>query len=179
AVVDAGGLGLLDDDSPPWFVVTPHAGELTALLRSRGEDVRRADVEAEPLRWARRAHDLTGATVLLKGGVTVVAGPGVAYAQSDGPGWLATAGAGDVLAGLLGAMLAARADEVVRHPERAAEVAAAAALVHGRAAHRANPGGPVAALDVAHAVPAEVARLLSSRRPRGTCPPTRRPEEPA
>ncbi|MEN5073252.1 NAD(P)H-hydrate dehydratase [Isoptericola cucumis] len=179
AVVDAGGLGLLDDVSPPWFVVTPHAGELTALLRSRGEDVRRADVEAEPLRWARRAHDLTGATVLLKGGVTVVAGPGEAYAQSDGPGWLATAGAGDVLAGLLGAMLAARADEVVQHPERAAEVAAAAALVHGRAAHRANPGGPVAALDVADAVPGEVARLLSSRRPRGTCPPTRRPEEPA
>ncbi|MGW8566461.1 NAD(P)H-hydrate epimerase [Isoptericola sp. NPDC055881] len=165
AVVDAGGLGLLDDVVPPWFVLTPHAGELTALLRSRGEDVRRADVEAEPLLWARRAHELTGATVLLKGGVTVVVGPDTTYAQADGPAWLATAGAGDVLAGVLGAMLAGRADEVVERPALAAEVAAAAALVHGRAAHRANPGGPVAALDVAGAVPAEIAALLAGRDP--------------
>ncbi|MFE5293658.1 bifunctional ADP-dependent NAD(P)H-hydrate dehydratase/NAD(P)H-hydrate epimerase [Isoptericola sp. NPDC056618] len=161
AVVDAGGLGLLDGRVPAWFVLTPHAGELTALLRSRGEDVRRQDVEAEPLRWARRAHELTGATVLLKGGVTVVVGTGAAYAQADGPGWLATAGAGDVLAGILGAMLAARSRDVVADPALAAEVAAAAALVHGRAARRANPGGPVAALDVAAAVPGEVAALLS------------------
>ncbi|GAB3104217.1 bifunctional ADP-dependent NAD(P)H-hydrate dehydratase/NAD(P)H-hydrate epimerase [Isoptericola nanjingensis] len=161
AVVDAGGLGLLDGRVPAWFVLTPHAGELTALLRSRGQDVRRPDVEAEPLRWARRAHELTGATVLLKGGVTVVVGTGGAYAQADGPGWLATAGAGDVLAGVLGAMLAARSRDVVENPALAAEVAAAAALVHGRAAHRANPGGPVAALDVATAVPGEVAALLS------------------
>ncbi|MCZ2265076.1 NAD(P)H-hydrate dehydratase, partial [Isoptericola sp. QY 916] len=121
----------------------------------------RPDVEAEPLRWARRAHELTGATVLLKGGVTVVVGTGGAYAQADGPGWLATAGAGDVLAGVLGAMLAARSRDVVENPALAAEVAAAAALVHGRAARRANPGGPVAALDVATAVPGEVAALLS------------------
>ncbi|WP_407318944.1 NAD(P)H-hydrate epimerase [Isoptericola halotolerans] len=162
AVVDAGGLALLGDRCPPWFVLTPHAGELTTLLRSHGEDVRRRDVEAAPLRWARRAHELTGATVLLKGGVTVVVGPSVAYAQADAPGWLATAGAGDVLAGLLGAMLAARSTEVVERPALAAEVAAAAALVHGHAAHRANPGGPVSALDVAEAVPAAVAGLLAS-----------------
>nr|WP_246256190.1 NAD(P)H-hydrate epimerase [Isoptericola halotolerans] len=160
AVVDAGGLALLGDRCPPWFVLTPHAGELTTLLRSRGEDVRRHEVEAAPLRWARRAQELTGATVLLKGGVTVVVGPRGAFSQADAPGWLATAGAGDVLAGLLGAMLAARSAEVVEQPTLAAEVAAAAALVHGRAARRANPGGPVAALDVAEAVPATVAELV-------------------
>ena len=163
AVVDAGALGLLDAPCPPWVVLTPHAGELATLLRAAGETVERTDVDAEPLRWARRAHELTGATVLLKGGATVVVGPGGAYAQADAPGWLATAGAGDVLAGLLGTMLAARSTEVVAHPERAAEVAAAAALVHGRAAERANPGGPVAALDVAGALPATVAGLLALR----------------
>lgn len=163
AVVDAGALGLVDAPCPPWVVLTPHAGELAALLGAHGEGVERADVEAEPLRWARRAHELTGATVLLKGGATVVVGPGGAYAQADAPGWLATAGAGDVLAGLLGTMLAARSAEVVAHPGRAAEVAAAAALVHGRAAERATPGGPVAALDVAGALPATVAGLLALR----------------
>jgi NAD(P)H-hydrate repair Nnr-like enzyme with NAD(P)H-hydrate dehydratase domain len=164
AVVDAGGLSFVDETCPPWFVLTPHAGELRTVLRRHGQDVHRADVEAEPLRWARRAHELTGATILLKGAVTVVAGPGVVYAQADAPAWLGTAGAGDVLAGVLGTMLAGRSDDVVAHPALAAEVAAAAALVHGLAAERAEPGGPVAALDVAEAVPATIAALLRDHR---------------
>lgn len=163
AVVDAGGLDLLEPTSPPWFVLTPHAGELAALLRRRGEDVEREAVEAEPVRWARRARELTGATVLLKGSVTVVAGMDGTYAQADAPAWLATAGSGDVLAGVLGAMLAARSADVVGRPALAAEVAAAAALVHGLAGRRAGQGGPVAALEIAGAVPAVVADLL----PRG------------
>ncbi|MCL1872354.1 MAG: NAD(P)H-hydrate epimerase [Promicromonosporaceae bacterium] len=161
AVVDAGALGLLDHTCPPWVVLTPHAGELAALLAARGEDVDRAAIEAAPLRWARRAHELTGATVLLKGAATVVVGPQAVYSQADAPHWAGTAGSGDVLAGLLGAMLAARAEEVVATPDLAARVAASAALVHGLAAERANPGGPVAALDIAAALPGTVAALLA------------------
>ncbi len=181
-VADAGALALLPDRLPPWIVLTPHAGELARLLSARlregrgrpephgavpegdGPDgaITRTQVESEPLRWARLAHELTGATVLLKGAVTVVVGPqGAVYAQADGPAWLATAGAGDVLTGVLGALLASRATEVVEDPILAAALAAAAALVHGRAAHHANPGGPVTALAVAAAVPATVAGLLS------------------
>lgn len=163
AVVDAGALSLLPDRCPPSVVLTPHAGELATLLTARGEDVSRADVEAAPLRWARRAHELTGATVLLKGSATLVVGPGVVYAQADAPPWLATAGAGDVLSGVLGVVLAAHAERVVAEPALAAELAAAAALVHGLAAERANPGGPVAALDVAEQVPRVVAELLAAR----------------
>ncbi|WP_426311083.1 bifunctional ADP-dependent NAD(P)H-hydrate dehydratase/NAD(P)H-hydrate epimerase [Cellulosimicrobium sp. E-16] len=161
-VVDAGALSLLPERCPPSVVLTPHAGELATLLRSRGDDVTRADVEAEPLRWARRAHEVTGATVLLKGSATVVVGPEGAWSQADAPAWLATAGAGDVLAGILGTVLAAHSARVVREPRLAAELAAAAAVVHGLAAERANPGGPVAALDVADAVPAVVAELLAA-----------------
>lgn len=163
AVVDAGALSLLPDRCPPSVVLTPHAGELATLLRARGDDVTREDVEAEPLRWARRAHEATGATVLLKGSATVVVGPEGAWSQADAPAWLATAGAGDVLAGILGTLLAAHAGRVVREPGLAAELAAAAAVVHGLAAERANPGGPVAALDVADAVPAVVGELLAAR----------------
>ncbi|MGN6240567.1 MAG: bifunctional ADP-dependent NAD(P)H-hydrate dehydratase/NAD(P)H-hydrate epimerase [Cellulosimicrobium cellulans] len=162
-VVDAGALSLLPERCPPSVVLTPHAGELAALLRSRGDVVTRTDVEAEPLRWARRAHAATGATVLLKGSATVVVGPEGAWSQADAPAWLATAGAGDVLAGILGTVLAAHAARVVREPGLAAELAATAAVVHGLAAERANPGGPVAALDVADAVPAVVAELLAAR----------------
>ncbi|UTT60203.1 bifunctional ADP-dependent NAD(P)H-hydrate dehydratase/NAD(P)H-hydrate epimerase [Cellulosimicrobium cellulans] len=163
AVVDAGALSLLPERCPPSVVLTPHAGELATLLQARGDDVTRTDVEAEPLRWARRAHDATGATVLLKGSATVVVGPEGAWSQADAPAWLATAGAGDVLAGILGTLLAAHAERVVREPGLAARLAAAAAVVHGLAAERANPGGPVAALDVAHAVPGVVAELLAAR----------------
>ena len=160
AVVDAGGLALLPVRVPASVVVTPHAGELARLLRRRGHDVERADVEAEPLRWARTAHEETGATVLLKGAVTVVVGPGTVYAQDDATPWLATAGAGDVLTGVLGALLAAHADRVLDDPDGAAAVAATAALVHGLAARRASSGGPLTATDVARAVPATVASLL-------------------
>ena len=65
------------------------------------------------------------------------------------------------LAGVLGALLAGRADDVRAEPALAARLAAAAALVHGLAATRANPGGPVAAGAVARAVPATVSRLLT------------------
>jgi hydroxyethylthiazole kinase-like uncharacterized protein yjeF len=158
-VVDAAALGLLPDRVPPHVVLTPHAGELARLLQTRWVEVDREDVEAEPLRWAREAHERTGATVLLKGAVTVVVGPHGVLAQADAPPWLATAGAGDVLAGVLGALLAGRSD--LEAPDDAARLAAAAACVHGLAAHRANPGGPVTAGDVARALPGTVAALLA------------------
>ncbi|MGN8246941.1 bifunctional ADP-dependent NAD(P)H-hydrate dehydratase/NAD(P)H-hydrate epimerase [Cellulomonas soli] len=161
-VVDAGALELLPARVGPLVVLTPHAGELARLLGARGEPVSRSDVEAAPVRYARRAHELTGATVLLKGPTTVVVGTGGAvYAQADGPSWLATAGAGDVLAGLLGALLAGMADDLREDPVLVAAAAAAAAAVHGWAADRANPGGPVAALAVAHALPRTVAEVLA------------------
>jgi NAD(P)H-hydrate repair Nnr-like enzyme with NAD(P)H-hydrate dehydratase domain len=160
AVLDAGAV-MVRDDLGPHVVLTPHAGEMADLLTSRGVPTTRAQVEASPLATARTAHQVTGATILLKGPSTVVVGPGVVYAQADGPAWLATAGAGDVLTGLLGALLAARAEQVPDNPRLVATLAALAALVHGRAATRANPGGPVTAGDVARAIPATVAALLS------------------
>lgn len=160
AVIDAGALTMLEHRLPAWAVLTPHAGELAELLQGLGHDVDRAAVEARPLHWVRTAHQATGATVLLKGAITVVAGPGDVYAQADAPAWTGTAGAGDVLAGILGTLLAGRSADVVEDETLAARLAAAAVLVHGRAAARASAGGPVTALAIAQAVPAVVAELL-------------------
>jgi hydroxyethylthiazole kinase-like uncharacterized protein yjeF len=159
-VLDAGALSLVTDRLGPLALVTPHAGELATLLSARGVDLDRDAVEAEPLRWAREAHRLTRATVLLKGGTTIVVGRDAVWSQADGPPWLATAGAGDVLAGVLGALLAGRADACRADPALVARLAAAAVLVHGRAAHAANPGGPVTASTVTTALPGVVAALL-------------------
>ena len=70
--------------------------------------VRRDEVEADQLAFARRAADDYQATVLLKGQHTLVAEPGGRVrATTTGTPWLAVAGAGDVLGGLCGAFLAA------------------------------------------------------------------------
>ncbi|MDO8105680.1 NAD(P)H-hydrate dehydratase [Isoptericola sp. b441] len=161
-VVDAGALGVLPG-SAEGAVLVPHAGELATLLQGRGVDVDRDAVQAEPLRWAREAHDRTGAVVLLKGAVTLVVGAGTVWTAADGTGWLATAGAGDVLAGVLGALLAglaARAPGERLDEDTVAAAAAVAASVHGRAAVHASGGGPVTASAVAAAVPRTLANLL-------------------
>lgn len=154
-VLDAGGLDLLAAvglglrrGRPT--LLTPHAGECARLL-----GLERTAVESDPVGHAEELASRTGATVLLKGSTTVVASP-VAGApllsQADAPAWLATAGAGDVLAGLVGTLLAAGLAPPI--------AGALAALVHGVAAHDANPGGPIRAIEVARGIPVTVARLL-------------------
>lgn len=153
-VVDAGALELLPErprDAPT--LLTPHAGELAGLLAARGAAVSRADVEARPAYHARLAAETTGATVLLKGSTTLVADPGGPLrAQPDGPHWLATAGSGDVLAGLAGTLLAAGLDPL--------DAGSLAVVVHGTAGHLASAGGPLSAGSLLDAVPAAVRTLL-------------------
>jgi hydroxyethylthiazole kinase-like uncharacterized protein yjeF len=156
-LLDAGGLDLLAGQRVAPTLLTPHAGELARLLsRLTDEEVSRQVVAHAPVAPARRAADLTGATVLLKGATTLVVPPTASglpvRSQNDAPAWLATAGAGDVLAGLAGTLLAAGFDPLT--------AGSLAALVHGVAADDANPGGPVRALAVAHGIPATVAALL-------------------
>ncbi|HEX5428394.1 MAG TPA: NAD(P)H-hydrate dehydratase [Pedococcus sp.] len=157
-LVDAGGLDLVTSARTGPTLLTPHAGELARLLtRLEGHEVTREDVAARPLASARRAADALDATVLLKGSTTLVVPPTASgrpvRSQADAPPWLATAGAGDVLAGLAGTLLAAGLDPI--------DAGSLAALVHGVAADRANPGGPLRALAVARGIPATVAALLS------------------
>jgi ADP-dependent NAD(P)H-hydrate dehydratase / NAD(P)H-hydrate epimerase len=158
-VVDAGGLDLIVEPRSTPTLLTPHAGELAALLSRLVGPVDRATVTGAPLAHARQLADLTNSTVLLKGATTLVVSPrseGLAVrAQADAPPWLATAGSGDVLAGLAGTLLASGLSPL--------DSGSVAALVHGLAADAANPGGPVRAVGVAHAIPGVVAALLARR----------------
>ncbi|WP_210479151.1 ADP/ATP-dependent (S)-NAD(P)H-hydrate dehydratase [Naasia sp. SYSU D00948] len=159
-VLDAGALDLAGAPSGP-TVVTPHHGELATLLTARGTAVDRAGIAADPGGWAARAAAELGVVVLLKGHRTHIARPdGTGFRLQAGPAWLATAGSGDVLAGILGALAASRSDELRADPARIARVAAAAVWLHGRAGERASAGGPLVALDIAAAVPATIAALL-------------------
>ncbi|MDQ1321595.1 MAG: ADP-dependent NAD(P)H-hydrate dehydratase / NAD(P)H-hydrate epimerase [Actinomycetota bacterium] len=126
-------------------VLTPHAGEYERFeLGPVGDDRVGA---------ARRLAAELGAVVLLKGNVTVIADAvsGVAYLNPAGGSWAATAGSGDVLSGIIGALLAAGLPP--------AEAAAAAAFVHARAANAAAADpGPAP-------VPTSASRILAHIRP--------------
>ncbi|HSF35603.1 MAG TPA: ADP/ATP-dependent (S)-NAD(P)H-hydrate dehydratase, partial [Nocardioides sp.] len=139
-VIDADALRHVTDP-PAHTVLTPHAGELAAMT---GAD--RVDIESRPLHHARRAAEVYGCTVLLKGRHTLVASPdGRTRVTTTGTPWLATAGAGDVLAGLVGALLAAGLA-----PYDAASVGS---WLHGAAATQAARGGPLTASRVAVQIP--------------------------
>lgn len=148
-VLDGGALALHSAAAGP-VVVTPHHGELAKLL-----GVERSEVSADPAGFARRTADELGVTVLLKGHTTYAAGPGVSLSVTHAPTWLATAGAGDALAGILGALVATNRSAPL------AELAATAALVHGLAAERASGGGPLTILGLCAALPATIAGLLA------------------
>lgn len=159
-VVDAGALPIVTDTVEGLVVLTPHAGELRRLLAARGTEVDADELARDRDRWARHAAETTGAVVLLKGSRSLVAEPGGRLIRlPEATPWLSTAGTGDVLAGILGTIVAASAERI-GSPTALAEAAATASLLHALAAERASDGGPIAALDVAEAVPAAVAALL-------------------
>lgn len=155
-VVDAGALDLAAGATAP-LLLTPHSGEFARLV----EGLRLPSAQADRAAEVSAAAAELGATILLKGARTVIAAPdGAPIEVSAGTGWLATAGTGDVLAGILGALIAANPDAVL------AEVAAAGAWLHGYAGRRAagagdGPGHPIVALDVAEALPGAIADLLA------------------
>ncbi|WFR83327.1 NAD(P)H-hydrate dehydratase [Arthrobacter sp. Y-9] len=166
AVVDAGALDLVGErvEDRPELILTPHAGELARLLGRLGTERDRAEVEATAGASLREAVRLTGTTILLKGPHTLCHEPGGSlFSQADGTPWLATAGSGDVLAGVLGALLAQGGAAPSSGREegdagRWAATAALAAAVHGRAGRIASGeadggrGHPITARDIAHAV---------------------------
>ena len=171
-VIDAGALDLVGRVTGP-AVLTPHAGELVTLLKAAGTEVDRATVTADPAHWAAVAADATGLVVLLKGRSTHVCGPRDAdgrraTARVEAPSsWAATAGSGDVLGGILGALLASHAGELGGGGQpvdtgRLVSVAATAAYVHAWSAELASgAGGPIVAFDIAQAVPRVIARLVT------------------
>ena len=165
-VIDAGALDLVHDASGP-VIITPHHRELAGVLAAAADDdpdaVTAADIAADPAGWCARAAESLGVTVLLKGHTTHVAAPGgPRYAVTAGPAWLATAGSGDVLGGVLGALLATNAERIRSDgAEALAALGATAAYIHGRAGERASGGGPIVALDIAEALPATIRALLA------------------
>jgi NAD(P)H-hydrate repair Nnr-like enzyme with NAD(P)H-hydrate dehydratase domain len=158
-VLDAGALHLAGSLEQP-TVITPHSGELSKLLTSRGVSVSVEAIEGDPKKWVQEAADILGVTVVLKGATTYVANDSVLIQLPTATPWLATAGTGDVLAGIIGALVATNTVEILNDYNHLAAVAATGAFIHARAAEAASNGGPINAEAVIGAIPRVISQLI-------------------
>ena len=137
-------------------VLTPHRGEFERLAgRSLDED---------PIAHLTALSSALGATILLKGATTLIAGKsGPAYVVASGPAELGTAGSGDVLAGLMGSLIASAEVATPHVGDDAIGAAAVAAYVHGIAGQLATADGhTITSADVLEHVPAAIGLIRRS-----------------
>jgi len=158
-ILDAGALHLAGKFDQP-TLITPHAGELARLLTQRGATVTSEAIEGNPKKWAAIASEKLNVVVLLKGSHTVVAdGDSIIELPISTP-WLATAGTGDVLAGIVGALVATNYIEILNDRKRLSEVAASAAFIHNSAALLASRDAPTSASRVIEMIPEAIRKIM-------------------
>lgn len=149
-VLDAGALYLSGASKSP-TIITPHAGELAQLLK-----VKASEIEASPLEYAKEAALRFQVTVLLKGSETLVTNGNKTIKLPRATSWLATAGTGDVLAGILGALLALNISNV--NHKNLIEIGATASLIHAKAASISS-NGPVSPTEIINCIPKVISTL--------------------
>ena len=142
-VVDAGALLAFVDASKarkagdsaanlaPRFVITPHTGEMARVMTAlTSERWTHQQVEEQPRQCAQYVADNLGCVVVLKGNTTYIAAPEEQYELSSPTTWLASAGTGDVLAGILGALIAHNSAKLHDRKVSLATVCATGVLLH-------------------------------------------------
>lgn len=158
-LLDAGALHLSGKLEQP-TLITPHSAELASLLRSRGIQTTSEAIEGNPKKWAVEASLSLGVTVLLKGSVTYIAEGNSLIELPRANSMLATAGSGDVLAGIIGALMATNYVEILNDQSLLADVAATGAFIHATAADLASQGAPINASMIVREITPAIRKIL-------------------
>lgn len=149
-VLDAGALYLTGTSKSP-TIITPHIGELAELLK-----VKASEIESKPLEFASIAANQFKVTVLLKGSETLVTNGSQTIKLPKATSWLATAGTGDVLAGILGALMALNKSNL--NHKNLIEIGATASYIHAEAAS-ASSQGPISPSAIIEFIPKIISKL--------------------
>lgn len=154
-ILDAGAM-FFARKGRKYQLLTPHAGELSKLFAAWGRDVSSDEITTRPTYFVQLAAEMINSDILLKGNTTYIASywQKEILAISDLPTQLATAGSGDVLAGIIGALIVQHSPQ---NETEFVEIAALAVMLHGAAA-TSHTTGPIAALDIAHNLPEIIAK---------------------
>lgn len=159
-ILDAGALYLTGTFKSP-TLITPHFDELAKLLSNRGIKVTSTMIAANPKKWVIESVNRLGVSVLLKGSTTYLSNGSRVIEMPQATSWLATAGSGDVLAGIIGALVATNSAAILKGEIEIMDIGASGAMIHALAAHAASSGGPISATAIIAKVPEIIKKILT------------------
>lgn len=159
-VLDAGALYLAGKQTSP-TIITPHYQELARLFENNSINVSVAEIRKDPEKWAKKAAQEFGVTVLLKGNLSVITDGKKVVKIKSLTTFLATAGTGDVLAGILGALVATNYLRIRNKTISLIEIAQCACLIHQFSALESSQGGPISASMIIERIPSVIGKAIS------------------
>jgi hydroxyethylthiazole kinase-like uncharacterized protein yjeF len=159
-VLDAGALYLAGKQTSP-TIITPHYQELARLFENNSINTSVAEIRKDPEKWAKKAAQEFGVTVLLKGNLSVITDGKKVVKIKSLTTFLATAGTGDVLAGILGALVATNYLRIRNKTISLIEIAQCACLIHQFSALESSQGGPISASMIIERIPSVIGKAIS------------------
>lgn len=161
-VLDAGAINFvtkLEQNS----LITPHYKELQELFAANSIEVSLTDIKKDPAKWAKKASLEFKTTVLLKGNTTIICDAKSTVEIKSGTTYLATAGTGDVLSGILGSLVATNYLRLRNKTITLLEIAQAAVLIHQEASLEASNAGPISASMIIEKISPVISKVLSTK----------------
>lgn len=161
-VLDAGAINfvtMIDANS----IITPHYKELQELFAANSMEVSLVEIKKDPAKWAKKASLEFKTTVLLKGNTTVICDAKNLVEVKQGNPFLATAGTGDVLSGILGSLVATNYLRLKNKTITLLEIAQAAVIIHQEASLEASNSGPISASMLIEKISPVIGKALATK----------------
>ena len=161
-VLDAGAINMVSEANEN-CLITPHYKELQELFESKNIETSLAEIKKDPAKWAKKASLEFKTTVLLKGNTTIITNRKSLMEIQSETTYLATAGTGDVLAGILGSLVATNYLRLRNKTISMFEIACAGVLIHQKAAFKASDLGPISASMIIDQISPVIAKVISAK----------------